>query len=335
MFSKILVPLDHSLFAEQALGSALALAHATRAHIELALVHQHPALANLRRSSWYEEQVQSETRYLELVAHDLRSGQAVSVSTAVLEGDVVEALADHARRISADAIVMTSHGRTGFDRARLGSIADGLVRRTALPVLIVRPHETRIDWRASDATFRHVLVPLDGSAIAAEAVPLARALAVACPAAVTLCRVVQPIPLLTTYTALSLASSSMGMSPVYPVTTEDAPATDDLRVTARRELEAIAAALREQGVANVNVEVVEHENVAQAILDLCASSRADVIAMCTHGRGVSRWFLGSVTDEIVRCTDIPIVLCKTAHASGVSLGGSLEHASALAPIQPA
>jgi len=54
-----------------------------------------------------------------------------------LEGDCVGALLDLAERMNADLIVVGSHGRGGISRAILGSVAEGILRRSAMPVLVM------------------------------------------------------------------------------------------------------------------------------------------------------------------------------------------------------
>jgi nucleotide-binding universal stress UspA family protein len=333
MFCSILVPLDHSLFAEQALATAISLAQATRASIDLALVHQQPGLANLRKSATPDEQRESDERYLEFIAHDVRTLHRLPVTSHVLEGDVVGALASHAARTAADTIVMTSHGRTGLDRARLGSVADGLVHQSPTPIFVVRPAATMTHhWRLAAPGFTRVLVPLDDSVRSRDVLPLVTALARATGATLELLRVVRPVPILGAYNALTLTSSSIGMSPLYSLPGEDLNATISLIETAERDLAALADALRADGVRNVTVAVVEGENIAQCIIDRVTAERCDAIAICTHARGVSRWIMGSVTDAVVSASTVPVLLCKTAHDTESPRAGSLDQTAALAPI---
>jgi nucleotide-binding universal stress UspA family protein len=64
-----------------------------------------------------------------------------TVSSVLLSAPVAEAIAGFARDDASDLIVMSSHGRTGFRRLVLGSVADAVVRTAPCPVLLVRRDE--------------------------------------------------------------------------------------------------------------------------------------------------------------------------------------------------
>ena len=87
------------------------------------------------------------------------------ITTVLLDGPIAEALHDHAAAIKADLIVMTTHGHGALSRFWLGSVADKLVRQAPMPVLLVRPQEQVPDF-AHEPVIKHILIPLDGSALA-------------------------------------------------------------------------------------------------------------------------------------------------------------------------
>jgi nucleotide-binding universal stress UspA family protein len=76
----------------------------------------------------------------------------VDASTTVVHGEVIEAILTLAKERGVDLIVIGSHGRSGIGRALIGSKAEGMIRRSRVPVLIA-PHP----W-ASRAALR----PLQG-----------------------------------------------------------------------------------------------------------------------------------------------------------------------------
>jgi nucleotide-binding universal stress UspA family protein len=112
-----------------------------------------------------------------------------------MRGGVVEMICQRAHDVDADLIVMTSHGRTGLSRMWLGSVADGVIRRSSVPVLLLRPVENE-NRHAAAHVFKKILVPLDGSAVGADALPPAQALAHLSGARLVLLRVVQPVPMI-------------------------------------------------------------------------------------------------------------------------------------------
>ena len=150
MFERIVVPLDGSELAEQALPAAEGLAGLTGAPLHLVRVVD---LTRLERYGAYGlaveyagfEMVADEERpaaraYLDRVAADL-TGRGCSVTTEVSDGPTPRVQVGLTR--PGDVVVMASHGRTGMARWFLGSVAEEVVRHAAVPVLLVRarpPH---------------------------------------------------------------------------------------------------------------------------------------------------------------------------------------------------
>ncbi|MBK8834092.1 MAG: universal stress protein [Anaerolineae bacterium] len=80
--------------------------------------------------------------YLRATARTLLAG-GIRAQTEVLEGNVAHALLTRIESIGADAVVMCTHGRGGLSRALLGSVADRISHHTSVPVLLVRPGDSR------------------------------------------------------------------------------------------------------------------------------------------------------------------------------------------------
>ena len=79
--------------------------------------------------------VRTASSYLDALVRDVDA----PAESAVLQGrDVVDALLSDADEHAADLLVMASRGRTGLERLVLGSVAEGVARRAALPVLLLR-----------------------------------------------------------------------------------------------------------------------------------------------------------------------------------------------------
>jgi nucleotide-binding universal stress UspA family protein len=75
--------------------------------------------------------------YLDRLAADLRR-RGFKVERVVPEGPVAEQIVEHAQKVGADLIALTTHGRSGLGRLVLGSVADAVVRHAPCPVLLVR-----------------------------------------------------------------------------------------------------------------------------------------------------------------------------------------------------
>ena len=160
MFSKILVPLDGSEFAEQALVHAGALARCFGATVALTEVvdridqtvfvsppveydgaHFNPTWSAEQRTAVLTNPLAARAEeYLAAVARRLRE-TGLNVEHEVLEGPTAETLLRHLEVIGAGIVVMATHGRGGLARALIGSVADRVSRHAHVPVLLVRPPE--------------------------------------------------------------------------------------------------------------------------------------------------------------------------------------------------
>jgi len=294
MFKKILVPLDRSALAEQAIGQAALIARGANAAIELVAVHSPYPLD----PQWDDAEWNAQHKYVEAVERDLQSGSSVPVTHVVMRGSAATCICD--RALDADLIVMTSHGRTGFSRAWLGSVADSIVRHSSVPVLMLRAEKTSKQRAAARRGFKHILVPIDSSDLAGEALGPAINLAKALGADLTLFRVVGPIPLIAGYNvAIPLAYQPMVV---------DQEATEQLLTEVRAELGALADRLHATHGLNVASDAIVDEHSAGAIVDFVRSHDIDCIAMTTHGRGASRLLLGSVADKVLRGSGVAVLL---------------------------
>lgn len=313
MYRTIMVPLDRSPFAEQALPFALALAD-DGAAVHLALVHYLPGLMDSPDlPPEIFEQADAEVRltestYLEDLAARIATDRPVSVRPRLLQGPVVSALQDYLREVRADLIVMSTHGHGGLKRAWLGSVTDALLRRSTTPLLLIRPLETPEpavpEAVGARAPFQHVVVAVDGSPIAEEAAVQAASFAQANTARLTLLRIVKP-PLHTT----------LGYLP-HTVRVHHEQ-LERMESEATMYVGTLATRLRTMG-ARVHERVVVDYHPADAILREASDLGADVIALGSHGRGgVRRLVIGSVADKVIRGSTIPVFVLP-AHAASVA-----------------
>jgi nucleotide-binding universal stress UspA family protein len=288
----VLVPLDGSAFSESALPAAIAVARRDDALLEIVSVHEDPLMlvhefVQLPQDGWFE-------RYVQEVAERVRGEAGIEVRETVLEGSPVEAIQNHAVARGVDLIVMATHGRGPMSRFWLGSTADGLIRQSTVPILLLRPREEGAGTQP-DFNPRRVLVPLDGSN-ESEAI-LTQALALAGNGA-TQFDIVRVYPYPTGFASSYLPHTAQVNSDVF----------ETGRTAAAEYVEEKAATLSERGISATGHIVTEREPAA-GILHFAEQSGTDLIAMSTHGRGgVSRLVLGSVTDKVIRGTQIPILV---------------------------
>lgn len=178
---RLVVPLDGTPYAEQAIPAAVALARALKA--EVVLVRANPAapaddgsrVRPLRRRE--RETRHSASLYLARQEQELRE-RGVRVSSCLPLAPAVEAIAATAAERSADLIIIATHLGTAFSRPSQVSVAHELLRRAEVPVLLLSS-ATRTPFDRIDGQGLTLLVPLDGSlgGASASALPYAAALA--------------------------------------------------------------------------------------------------------------------------------------------------------------
>jgi nucleotide-binding universal stress UspA family protein len=197
---------------------------------------------------------------------------------------------------------LSTHGRGALGRFWLGSVADELVRRLSMPVLLVRPGEGQADL-GNTPTFRRILLPLDGTPLAEKMIEPAVALGEMMDASFTLVRVIAP------YTHLAYVHENMRLEKVSESILREVRAVESrLWSDARTYLDGVAAGLRSRGL-RVETHVMADDQPAVGILREAENFGADLIALETHGRrGLSRVLMGSVADKVIRGGGVPVLL---------------------------
>jgi nucleotide-binding universal stress UspA family protein len=288
MLRRILVPLDGSPFAEEALPAALRLSQRDAAQLDLVMVQEPP----LRDPKFDHDLHRQRGAYLDLLFDRLGERDWARGTSALLTGRPVETLVERIQSHGADLVVMTTHARGAARRAWLGSVADGLVRRSPVPVLLLRPTEE--EGRAPNhGPYNRVLVPLDGSPGGEEIFD--RAIEVTGTQGVH-------------YTLLRVLTRQE--SPVAEVLPRrgEVPTTRAQRATVESLLESTAHALRSRGL-EVEAETVINDSPARGIARYAEAHGIDLIAMTTRSKGgLERWILGSVADEVLRGSTCPLLV---------------------------
>lgn len=296
----VVVPLDGSPFAEQCLPYAEVIAGRAHARLDLVRVHEAMDVPLPQLAPGGQQGValldargrEREHGYLTAVA--AHADPSLVVQTHLIDGDVVEALHAYLVESAADLAVLSTHGRGGLARAWLGSVAEGLVRRARIPLLVVPP--LRHGPAPPRPALRRILVSLDGSRLAEQVLHAVRDLAAVLRLEIRLLLVIPPLPMPRAKEATHLGS------PLTPLA--------ELRPRAQAYLEALAVPLRADGL-DVETEVHADTHIARRILTCTDEDGADIIAMATHAlHGAARLFLGSVADKVVRAAARPVLLVR-------------------------
>jgi nucleotide-binding universal stress UspA family protein len=298
MFKNILVPLDGSALSEKALSVATAIAKTFGAKITL--LHNistttYAYVAAPLSGEAYQQMVESDVLnsrdYLKKIKQRLHDCGVTQTETQVVEGIPTSAIRLGVKD-GADLIVMTTHGRTGLSRTIFGSVADEVVHSVKIPVLLVSAQQPELEPGGCVPAFHRILVPLDGSTLALQALPIASALAVAADAEVVLLDVLP-----------------------QPALVGEEPATSNAG-WAGRYLNEAAQAIPRNIASDI---VVTSGNVGEAIVREAVERDCDLIVMTTHGRsGFSRIRLGSVADQVLAHAPMPLLLLHGDRSEAVN-----------------
>ena len=331
MFKRILVPLDGGTLAERALPVAARIARASGGSIILLRVvsplveygywNYSMPTATTNLGGLADVDIANATDYLKAIASssDLAG---VNTSIEVHSGPAAMVIFNVTQSQHIDLIVMSSHGDTGLKRWILGSVAQKVARHSTIPVLVLRRGQETLTKEAhplpyTERPFR-ILVPLDGSVLAKEALlPAAQLIAaLAAPGlgAMHLVWVIKPQPL-------------HGGQELDPTTKEH------MLQRAKKYLDSITEYLRGSIAAQLKLtvtwSVAIDTDAASAIIRVAENGEdaegsgvfggCDIIAMATHGRGgLQRWAMGSVTERVLQGTKLPLLIVRAQNKTSES-----------------
>lgn len=308
MYRSIIVPLDGSPLAERALPVAAGLAESSGALLHIVVVHKW-------LSSWTPtnpftmdlDAIETRARgekvlYVQGIAEALMRSRRIQTRPVVLDGFAADQIERYVRTARADLVVMTTHGRGGFNRYWFGSVADRLLRRLSTPILLCRAAPG--DSRVPELPFTHVLVALDGSVRSETALRAAEDLSgVAGPARLELLMVLEPAHIFIATAGLDAPELHVGLP-------------EELRRRAEGYLHRLADQVKARG-GDPTVTVAEGPQVAAGILGAAEHGAADVIALATRGRGgAGRLVMGSVADKVLRAGTLPMLITHPPHRLG-------------------
>jgi nucleotide-binding universal stress UspA family protein len=271
MLDRILVPLDGSARAESILPQVRRLSAGRPAEIVLLrVVEPFPADFHLGIPGTPDA-----AGYVNGLARSL-SGESCRVRGLVRTGTPAATILDTARAERAGAIALSTHAREGLARWVFGSVAEELLARSELPVLVLKAPSPG-DPPPPVTPFHRILFPTDGSPASLAILPQIVSMAGPIDAVVTLLQVHAPGPL----------------PNAWP--DEDPP------------VKGAEARLREACVVTRFRE--RFGSPADEITAEAFEGAADLVAMATHGRsGPGRWIFGSVTTEVLHRSPVPMLV---------------------------
>lgn len=279
--SPVIVPLDGSSVAENALPLARIVADHFNAPIRIVRVIDPEELGRVADVG----KATAEFTEYAMTRAAAAGIDAARCSAELIDGAPAAAILADAARQRAQAIVIASHGRSGFKAAVVGSVADKVVRGATIPVLVV----PGVGKAASGIS--KVLVSLDGSKNSERALPLARGIAAAANAPLTLFEAFSIIP-----------PGASGYEFYVP------EAIDSTGEGPREYL---------KGLAQEGEDIaVSQGDAASAIVSAATSLDADLVVMAASGKGLAgRLFLGSTTDRVLHSLHRPLLIVRPPEAA--------------------
>lgn len=278
MIERIVVPLDGSLTAEAILPQVRRMLYRNDSEVILVRAVNPPMVENAITVAAAE--LGAAREYI-LGQQERFEKAGVRAKFVVRIGSPVGVILDAAQEHRATMIALATHGSTGLKRLLFGSVAEGLIRKSPIPVLLVRPfwsYDVVAPVRPEHEPVRTILLPVDGSDLSLEALPGVIELAELFEARIMLLRVLEAGP-------------------------------SENRAEAEKQLQAIAKTIEKKGVETV--ALIERGDPVEQILKTVRDHEIDLVAMTTHGRsGLSRAVAGSVTEEVLRQATVPVVIAR-------------------------
>lgn len=289
-FSRILCPVDFSKESGHALAYAIALGR--RSKCTITGLHVYPTTV-LSGVSGYPS-FMPEAPDLDALQASLRAflapaeGAGLPVDVMVEGGDPARTIIERAQSISADAIVMGTHGLSGFERFALGSVTEKVLRKAAPPVLTVPPMAAL----PSDMPFTRILCAVDFSQSSLAGLRLAASFAREAETHLTIVHVLE-------------ARSDAPVARVTSLTVGEY--WRERERDARHQLEALVPT----DLAAPGEMQLRHGKSYSEILAAAAGAHADLIVLGIHARGtLDLAILGSTTNQVVRRASCPVLTVR-------------------------
>lgn len=295
MFRRLLVPLDGSRLAESALPAVVALATNLGARVTLFHAVERTAPPTVHGDRHLTALEEAEAYLTGAASWLAERGVGAEIRVDSEAGDVAARIAAGIAAVDAGLVVLCTHGGSGLRGLIFGRVAQQVLQRGHVPVLLVQPTPA---GREQPFACRRIMVPLDGSTTAEVALPAAAELAAACGAELLLAMIVPTVETI----------SGERAAAVRLMPTAGAAVLDSEAAEADAYLQAVAA---RTVAAGRPVTTLDRGEPVRTLLDLASRRNIDLIVMATHGRsGVGAVWAGSVAQRIISHSTRPVLLVR-------------------------
>ena len=299
---RVLCPIDFSDYSRRALDHAIAIARWSEATVTALHVFS-PApvaafgpgpvvLEPIVLTPVDRDQLLAETKAFA----ETESARGITIEAVVRQGNTAGEILEQATSMKADLLVIGTHGRSGFERLLLGSVAEKVLRKANCPVMTVpRRHPDAVP--AGPVLYKRILCPVDFSESSLHALKYALSMAEEADGRLTVLHVVAH--------EFENADDMTSIS--------DAGMTIDSFVKQREEAlrrrlhEAVATAPEFCSVESL----MTHGKPWREVLRIAVERQSDLIVMGVQGRGAADlMFFGSTAQHVVREASCPVLTLR-------------------------
>lgn len=320
MFKRILVPLDGSSLAEQAVPHAEIFARIFGSKIILLQVleptsyHENPKAVD--PLTWQIRKAESDI-YLQGLAlriqknlggnQTTKNGKTKSrVEYVIREGKIAENIVNYAHSEKIDLLVISSHGSGGLSRWNISSITQKVINLIYLPVLLIRAYN-QIDLDAGLSSYRRILLPIDSSRRAecslSAGIELVRGIT----------STVSSVDIAGAKSMLVLAAvirpPELPIPEPFPI--EITQLSDQLIEVSRLAVNQYLDEIKMRLPVACETCVVENKSAAFAIQELADREDIDMVVLCAHGHsGQVSWPYGTITRNYIEHGTKPVLVIQ-------------------------
>ena len=298
--SSILVPTDFSTHANYALKYAVALAMQFKGTLHFAHVLDSAAIAGVRGNGMWLSNAESDNLVESMrehaksrLAHLMQTAADAGITATehIVQGNPTHEILRLAQETESTLLVVSTHGRSGFEHVVFGSVAEKIVRQSPVPVLVVKhPQHEFVKEYDLGIAIRRVLFPTDFSPYSDKALPFAVSLAKEFGATLVLFHATEVPVVLPEF----MPESAVQLGP-------------QLETEARQLVEKMCGDI-------VDVKTEGHVRIGVAHREICRlveESEIDLVVVPTHGRsGLSHVLFGSVAEKVVRLAKCPVMTIR-------------------------
>ena len=300
---RILCPIDFSDYSRRALEHAIAIARWYEATVTaLHVFSPAPVAAFGPGPVIFEPIVLTPVDRDQLLADtkafaETEGAAGITIEAAVREGNTAGEILEQAISMKADFLVIATHGRSGFERLLLGSVAEKVLRKANCPVMTVpRRHPDAVP--AGPVIYKRILCPVDFSESSFHALKYAISMAQEADGQLTVLHVVEHEFQNTADMASVVHDAGRTLGDFLKEREE---------ALGRRLQEAVAGATEFCSVESL----MTHGKPWREVLRIAAERQSDLIVMGVQGRGAADlWFFGSTAQHVVREALCPVLTLR-------------------------